>query len=60
MQFAPGARAGTEFNQAHAFAAVAEREHEQTGATVFASCRGANQRDGAVVDLGFFVMERVP
>ena len=54
MQFGPDLRAGLEAEQTDAFAAESEGKDEEPGAAVFARDRIANQRAGAVVDLGFF------
>ncbi len=54
MQLGPDARAGAEGQQAYGLAAVPERQHEQSRASVFARLRIADHRAGAVIDLGFF------
>ena len=54
VQFRPDLTAGLEAQQTDAFAAEAERQHEEAGATVFASFRITDLRAGAVVDLQFF------
>ena len=43
-----------EYQQAHRFATVAQREHEQAGTTVLSGAGVAHQGAGPVVDLGFF------
>src|SRR5258708_15535265 len=53
MQLGPDARAGAEAQQAYSLAAVPERQHEQSRASVFARLRIADHRAGAVIDLGF-------
>jgi len=60
MQLGPDARARLKGEQANAFSAVAECQHEQTGAAVLAGVRIADRGAGAVIDLRFFVMGRVP
>jgi len=54
MHFGPGLRAGVEDQQTNRLAAVAEGQHEQTRAAVFAAVRVADHGAGAVIDLGFF------
>ena len=54
VQLGPDARAGAEGQQAYRLAAVAERQHEQSCASIFAGLRIADHRAGAVIDLGFF------
>jgi hypothetical protein len=53
MQFGPDALARSEHQQSNAFAAVAEREHEQPCAPVLARVRVAHHRTAAVVNLRF-------
>ena len=54
MQLRPRLRTGPEYQQANRLAAVAESQHEEPGAPVFAGLRVADHRAGAVVDLKFF------
>src|SRR5581483_190317 len=54
MEFRPGLRTGSKHQQTHAFAAVAESEDEQSGASILAVFRIADHRTGAVIDLAFF------
>src|SRR5229473_3228861 len=54
MQLGPDARTRTPRQQAHRFAAVAERQHEQSRAAIFAALRVAHHRTTAVVDLRLF------
>src|SRR5258708_8364738 len=58
MQLGPDARAGAEGQQAYGLAAVPERQHEQSRASVFARLRTADHRTGAVLDPGFFTPPR--
>ncbi len=60
VQFGPDARTGTEGQQTNGFAAVAQRQHEQARAAILAGVRIAHHGAGAVIDLRFLVMERVP
>ena len=53
VKFGPDAGAGLEAQQADAFTAEAEREHEQPRAPVFAGLGVADEWAGAVVDLRF-------
>jgi len=53
MQLGPGARARLKGEQANAFAAVAERQQEQTRAAVLAGIRILDGGAGAVIDLRF-------
>ena len=54
VQLGPDARAGAEGQQAYCLAAVPERQHEQSRASIFAGLRIADHRAGAVIDLGLF------
>ena len=54
MQFGPDLRAGLEAEQTDTFAAESEGRDEESGVSVFARDRIANQRAGAIIDLGFF------
>ncbi len=54
MQLGPDARAGAENQQPYRFAAIAQREHEQTGASILAAFRFAHHRPAAVIDLTLF------
>src|SRR5258708_23244560 len=54
VQLGPDARAGAESQQAYCLAAIAEGQHEQSGASIFAGLRIADHRTGAVIDLGLF------
>ena len=54
MQLGPDARTGAEGQQAYGLAAVAERQHEQTRASIFTRLRIAHHRAGAVIDLRLF------
>ena len=51
VQLGPDLRAGSEHQQAHRLAAVAERQHEQPRAAVLAAVRVAHHRAVAVIDL---------
>src|ERR1700736_4950629 len=54
MQLRPDAYTRPPGEQAHAFAAVAERQHEQPRPAILAALRIAHHRTTAVVDLRFF------
>ena len=54
VELGPDARAGTEHQQPYRLAAIAQREHEQTGAAVLAAVRLAHHRPAAVIDLTLF------
>ncbi len=54
VQLGPDARAGTESQQAHGLAAVAERQDEQPCASIFAGLRITDHGAAAVIDLGLF------
>src|ERR1700739_615152 len=54
MQFRPSAYTRPPGEQAHAFAAIAERQHEQPRPAIFATLRITHHRPTAIVDLGFF------
>ena len=54
MEFGPDARTRTPRQQANAFAAVAQGQHEQPGPSILAGLRIADQRAAAVIDLSFF------
>src|SRR6202049_2364835 len=54
MQFRPGAYTRPPGEQAHAFAAVAERQHEQPRPAILPALRITHHRTTAVVDLRFF------
>src|SRR5271154_2409821 len=54
MQFRPDARTGLEAEKSYAFAAKAERQYEQTRASVLAGLRIANHRAAAVINLRLF------
>src|SRR6266852_7269880 len=54
MQLGPDARTRTPRQQAHRFAAVAQRHHEQSRAAILAALRVAHHRTTAVVDLRLF------
>src|SRR5438445_8418866 len=54
VQLGPDARAGAESQQAYGLTAIAERQHEQSCASIFAGLRIADHRAGAVIDLGLF------
>jgi hypothetical protein len=60
VQLGPDSSAGGEGEQTNAFTAVAESQYEQPAAPVLASMRVAHQGPVAIIDLCFFVMERVP
>ena len=60
MQLGPDARAGTEHQEANGFPAVSQRQDEQPRAPILARLRVAHHRAGAIIDLRFFVMVRVP
>ncbi len=54
VQLGPDARAGAESQQAYCLTAIAEGQHEQSCASIFAGLRIADHRAGAVIDLGLF------
>src|ERR1700738_5684025 len=54
MQFRPDAYTRPPGEQAHAFAAIAERQHEQPRPAILAALRITHHRTTAVVDLRFF------
>ena len=54
MELGPDARTGSEHQQPHCLAAIAQRKHEQTGASVLTALRFAYHRPAAVIDLAFF------
>jgi hypothetical protein len=54
MQFRPSAYTRPPGEQAHAFAAVAERQHEQPRPAILPALRITHHRAAAVIDLGFF------
>ena len=54
MQFRPGLRAGTEQQQPHCFAAVAQSQHKQPCPAVFPANGIAHQGARSVIDLAFF------
>ena len=54
MQFRPGLRAGTEHQQTHRFAAVAQGQDKQAGTTILSAVGIAHQGPRSIVDLGFF------
>src|ERR1700681_4059542 len=54
MQFRPGAYTRPPGEQAHAFAAIAERQHEQPRPAILAALQITHHRTTAVVDLCFF------
>src|SRR6266481_9308459 len=54
VQFGPDARAGTERQQPYCLAAIAQREHEQTGASILAAIRFAYHRPAAIINLSLF------
>src|SRR4029077_16475503 len=58
MQFRPGAYTRPPGEQAHAFAAIAERQHEQPRPAILAALRIPPPRTAAAVDLGFFSRRR--
>ena len=47
-------RAGAENQQPYRFATIAQREHEQTGASILAALRFAYHRSAAIIDLTLF------
>ena len=54
MELGPDARTGSEHQQPYRFATIAQRKHEQTGASVLTALRFAYHRPAAVIDLAFF------
>ena len=54
VQLGPDTRAGAESQQAYCLTAIAEGQHEQSGASIFAGLRIADHGAGAVIDLGLF------
>src|SRR5271155_581571 len=54
MQFGPDTCTRTPHQQAYGFAAVAERQYEQSRAAILAALRVAHHRTTAVVDLRLF------
>jgi hypothetical protein len=54
MELGPDARAGAEHQQPYRLATIAQREHEQTGASILTAFRFAHHRPAAVIDLAFF------
>ena len=54
MELGPDARTGSERQQPYCLAAIAQREHEQTGASILAALRFAYHRPAAVIDLTLF------
>src|SRR5437016_8313051 len=54
MEFGPDPHTGTEHQQPYRFATIAQREHEQTGASILTALRFAYHRPAAVIDLAFF------
>src|SRR5215471_15956494 len=54
MELSPDASTGSEHQQPYCLAAIAQRKHEQTGASVLAAFRLAHHGPAAVVDLAFF------
>src|SRR5712692_6586120 len=54
MEFGPDAHTRTPYQQAYGFAAVAERQNEQSRAAILAALRVAHHRTTAVVDLRLF------
>src|SRR5438128_7999030 len=54
MELGPDARTGSEHQQPYCLAAIAQRKHEQTGASVLAALRFAHHRPAAVIDLTLF------
>src|SRR2546423_5994393 len=54
MELGPDARTGSEHQQPYCLAAIAQRKHEQTGASVLTAWGFAHHRPAAVIDLAFF------
>ena len=54
MELGPDARTGSERQQPYCLAAIAQGEHEQTGASILAALRFAYHRPAAIVDLTLF------
>ena len=54
VQLGPDARTGAEGQQAYRLAAAAQRQHEQSCASILAGLRIADHRAVAVIDLGLF------
>src|SRR5260370_1350927 len=54
MELCPDARTGSENQQPYRFAAIAQSEDEQAGASILAALRFAHHRPATVIDLAFF------
>ena len=54
MELRPDARTGTEHQEPYCLAAIAQRKHEQTGASILGALRFAHHRPAAVIDLTLF------
>ncbi len=54
VELGPDARAGAENQQPYRFATIAQREHEQTGASILAALGFAYHRPAAIIDLTLF------
>jgi hypothetical protein len=54
VELGPEARTGSERQQPYCLAAIAQREHEQSGASILAALRVAYHRPAAIIDLPLF------
>src|SRR5947208_16902835 len=54
MELGPDARTGSENQQPYRFATIAQRKHEQAGASILTAWRFAHHRPAAVIDLTLF------
>src|SRR5437660_12886459 len=54
MELGPDARTGSEHQQPYRFATIAQRKHEQAGASILTAWRFAHHRPAAVIDLTLF------
>src|SRR2546428_1252866 len=54
MELGPEARTGSEHQQPYRFATIAQRKHEQAGASILTAWRFAHHRPAAVIDLTLF------
>jgi hypothetical protein len=54
VELGPDARTGSERQQPYCLAAIAQREHEQSGASILAALRFADHRPAAIIDLTLF------
>src|ERR1700746_2666671 len=59
VELGPDARTGSERQQPYCLAAIAQREHEQSGASILAVLRVAYHRPAAIIDLTLFSLSAV-